>query len=347
MNSFEKRLRNKFPGKDELGAITPGVVVDVHLRGQRKGLIRVGETYPYYDLASLTKIIFTATQSMIYFSEFKSELDLQLKSVLPWWKHRATPAQLLSHTAGLEWWLPMYMKLRGPLKPDVRWAQMKKQLAKVKSAKRKQAVYSDIDLWMMGAFLENRLELPLLDMWEALQERLKLPGIVFHPGNKPKHARSKYAPTEKCSWRGRVMQGEVHDENTWALAGVAPHAGLFGDIRSVSKWGLLLREAWLGDNELFGDPKMVRHFTGRRIPRSVGDWGLGFMKPSRPRASCGKYFSVSSFGHTGFTGTSLWFDPKRDLLVVILSNRVHPTRDNKAFLDLRPAIHNWVVESLG
>jgi CubicO group peptidase (beta-lactamase class C family) len=71
------------------------------------------------------------------------------------------------------------------------------------------------------------------------------------------------------------------------------------------------------------------------------------MKPSRPKASCGKYFSVRSFGHTGFTGTSLWFDPAKDLLVVILSNRVHPTRENASFLQLRPQIHNWVCESLG
>lgn len=346
MNPFEKRLAKKFPSSDALRTITPGVVVDVHHRGRRKGLVRVGATYKYYDLASLTKIIFTATQSMIYFSEFKSDLDVQVREVLPWWKHRATPVQLLSHTAGLEWWLPIYKKLRGPMRPEARWSQMEKQLAKVKRARRKSAIYSDIDLWMMGAFLQARLELPLLAMWEAVQDRLDLPEIVFHPGNKPKHRRMLYAPTEKYSYRKSALQGEVHDENTWALAGVAPHAGLFGDIRSVSSWGLKLREAWRGDNELFGDPRMVRHFTGRRIPRAVGDWGLGFMKPSRPRASCGKYFSVSSFGHTGFTGTSLWFDPRRDLLVVILSNRVHPSRDNKAFLDLRPAIHNWVVEAL-
>jgi CubicO group peptidase (beta-lactamase class C family) len=91
---------------------------------------------------------------------------------------------------------------------------------------------------------------------------------------------------------------------------------------------------------------MVRYFTGRRIPPTLGDWGLGFMKPSRPTSSCGKYFSVHSFGHTGFTGTSFWFDPKLDLMVVILSNRVHPTRTNQAFLKLRPRLHEFVVESL-
>lgn len=345
MNAFEKKLAKRFPA--DLASITPGVVVDVHVKGRRIGQIRVGETYPYYDLASLTKIMFTASQSMIYFSEFKSELDRPVKKTLDWYKHPSTPRQLLSHTAGLEWWVPMYKKLRGPLVPEKRWAQMKKQLAKVKPAKRVKAVYSDIDLWMMGAFLEARLELPLLEQWEGLRERFDLPEIVFHPGNKPKRARGKYAPTENSPWHKRVLQGEVHDENTWALGGVAPHSGLFGDIDSVSKWGLHLREAHLGENELFGDPKMVRHFTARRVPVSKGDWGLGFMKPSRVRASAGRYFSKTSFGHTGFTGTSLWFDPKRDLLVTILSNRVHPTRENSRFLQLRPQIHDWIVESLG
>ncbi len=347
MNSFERNLKKKFPGMNELAGITPGVVVDVHQGGRRKGLLHIGETYRYYDLASLTKIIFTASQSMIYFSEFKSELELPLKKVLPWWKHRSTPEQLLSHTAGLEWWLPMYKKLKGPLDPDARWVQMKKQLAKVKSARRKHAVYSDIDLWMMGAFLEERLELRLEEMWDLLSERFALPDIFFHPGNKPRFKRALYAPTERCTWRKKILHGEVHDENTWALAGVAPHAGLFGDIQSVSRWGLELRKAYLGESDLFGDPTMVRYFTGRRTKRAVGDWGLGFMKPSRPKTSCGKYFSLNSFGHTGFTGTSIWFDPKKDLLVTILSNRVHPTRENKSFLQLRPQIHDWVVESLG
>jgi CubicO group peptidase (beta-lactamase class C family) len=346
MNAFEKKLARRFAGID-LAAITPGVVVDVHRRGKRVGLVRTGRTYPYYDLASLTKILFTGSRAMMHFSENPRELGQNLREVLPWWKHRATtPFGLMSHSAGLEWWLPMYQRLRGPVKPGPRWAQMKKQLAKVKPARRERAVYSDIDLWMMGAYMEARLDMPLLEMWDETRDRLKLKNLFFHPGNKPKHARAKYAPTEDCTWRGRVLQGEVHDENCWALGGVAPHAGLFGDIKSVSDWGLKLRAAWRGDYEGFGSRKMVQYFTGRRLPRAVGDWGLCFMKPSRPKASCGKYFSVRSFGHTGFTGTSLWFDPAQDLLVVILSNRVHPTRENASFLQLRPQIHNWVCESL-
>jgi CubicO group peptidase (beta-lactamase class C family) len=138
----------------------------------------------------------------------------------------------------------------------------------------------------------------------------------------------------------------VHDENTWALAGVAPHAGLFGTIDAVADWGLKLRAAVLNDSKRFGDPSMVRRFVKRQIPPRVGDWGLGFMKPSKGTASCGRYFSPQSFGHTGFTGTSLWMDPKNDVLVLIFSNRVHPTRKNSSFVGLRGSLHNWIVESL-
>ncbi len=302
MNAFERRLLRKISEID-LIASAPGVVIDVHSQGKRVGLVRAGETYPFYDLASLTKIIFTASRAMMHFSEDPQSLERDLREVLPWWKHRhTTPFGLMSHSAGLEWWLPMYKKLRGPIEPASRWAQMKKQLAKIKPASRELAVYSDIDLWMMGAYLEARLEKSLLDLWGDLAGRLQIKNIQFHPGNKPPLARSQYAPTEDCAWRGKILRGEVHDENCWALGGVAPHAGLFGDVESVSDWGLKLRAAWCGDFAGFGKRKMVRYFTGRRLKRGVGDWGLCFMKPSRPRASAGKYFSVSSFGHTGFTG---------------------------------------------
>jgi CubicO group peptidase (beta-lactamase class C family) len=352
MNAFEKKLASKISSIEgvcgvPLDEITPGLVIDVHRRGRRVGLLRAGKTYPYYDLASLTKILFTASRAMIHFSEFPRQLDESLSAVLPWWKRRSTtPAGLMTHSAGLEWWLPMYKRLRGPVLPEPRWQQMKKQLAKLKPARRAKAVYSDIDLWMMGAYLEARLERPLLEMWDDVHTRLDLGEVFFHVGNKPVKPRASYAPTEDCPWRRRVLQGEVHDENCWALGGVAPHAGLFGEIEAVSDWGLKLRRAWAGEFSGFGSERMVRHFTGRRLSRDVGDWGLCFMKPSRPKTSCGRYFSVRSFGHTGFTGTSLWFDPVQDLLVVILSNRVHPSRGNSRFVGLRPLLHDWICESL-
>lgn len=346
MNRFERGLLARF-GEIDLAAATPGVIVDVHVRGRRVGLVEAGKTYDFYDLASLTKILFAASRSLMLFSDSPRELRRPISSVLDWWKPSTTPFELMSHTAGLEWWLPMYKKLRGPVRPEVRWEAMKRQLRRVRPKMRDRAVYSDVDLWMMGAFLEARTGQSFLEMWDLVRDRLDLDGLFFHSGNKPVYARSRYAPTEKSPWHKRVLQGEVHDENTWALGGVALNAGLFGSVEAVSDWGLKLRRAFYSDRSGgFGDPDMVRYFVGRRIPASVGDWGLGFMKPSRGRASCGRGFSLKSFGHTGFTGTSLWFDPVQDLLVVILSNRVHPTRENQAFVKLRPVIHDWVCELL-
>ncbi len=344
MNRLERALTRRFKELGDLREITPGVKVDVHHRGKRVARVAVGDTY--YDLASLTKILFTASVGIHYFSQNRRALTAPISDVLPWWSRKTTPFGLFTHTAGLEWWIPMYKKLKGPLDPDARWAQVVKHLARVKPERRAKAVYSDIDLWMMGAYLEAATGRTLLENWDANAERLKIEDMFFHPGNKPKYARTKYAPTERCPWRGRVLQGEVHDENGWAFGGVAPHTGLFGTLESVSAWGLEIRRALKGESERMGDPRMVKHFTSRRIPRAIGDWGLGFMKPSKPRSSCGKHFSLKSFGHTGFTGTSLWLDPVEDLLVVILSNRVHPTRENQKFVKLRPQIHDWIREAL-
>jgi len=347
MNAFEKALKKKIADNvADLSAITPGVVVDVHVRGRRKGTLRLGDTYKYYDMASLTKIIFTASYSMGFFTEHPGALTAPVRRALPWWKASSTPQELLTHSAGLAWWKPYYLKLHGPMDPQVRWNQLKKLLARGRPGRKGKSVYSDLDLWLMGSFLEASEEKSLLEMWESLSERIETPNLFFHPRNKPRYSRKLYAPTERCPWRHKVLQGEVHDDNTWALGGVAPHAGLFGPVEAVSDWGLKLRAAVLNDSRRFGDPKMVRKFVKRQIPPSRGDWGLGFMKPTRGKASCGRYFSLDSFGHTGFTGTSLWMDPKHDVLVVILSNRVHPTRDNNSFLALRPKLHDWVCESL-
>jgi CubicO group peptidase (beta-lactamase class C family) len=342
MNSFERGLQKRIALEvPDLAAYTPGLVIDVHLRGRRKGRLHLGRTYDFYDLASLTKIIFTASVGIDFFGASPGRLRQPVNGILPWWPHaRTTPFDLLTHTAGLQWWRPFYKKLSGPMEPQIRWDQLKKQLARTRPERRPKAVYSDLDLFLIGAYLEAAKEQSLQEMWNEVASRLSLEDIFFHPRNRPKFARRRYAPTE-------IHQGEVHDENAWALGGIAPHAGLFGTAEAVSEWGLELRRAFLGGRSALGDARSVRRFVRRRIPVARGDWGLGFMKPTRGGASCGKYFSRDSFGHTGFTGTSYWYDPAKDLQVVILSNRVYPTRENKKFVGLRPRLHDWICQQLG
>lgn len=346
MTSLERGLRKKFTSVS-LAEITPGVVIDVHYQGRRKALLGVGKTYDFYDLASLTKIIFTASAAIQHFSSVPRSLHRPIAEDLSWWRPRSTtPARLMTHTAGLDWWQPYYKKLKGPVRPEVRWPQLLSLVAQLKPKRTLKSVYSDPDLFMMGADLEARTGLSLLNLWLQTAEELRLGDLFFHPGNRPRYARTRYAPTEKCPWRKKTLRGEVHDENCWALGGVGPHAGLFGSIEAVSDWGLKLRRAFLNEKSVFRDSRMVRRFVRRQVPRSVGDWGYCFMKPSKGKASCGRHFHASSYGHTGFTGTSLWFDPVQDLLVVILSNRVHPTRENSRFVQLRPQIHDWICELL-
>ena len=142
------------------------------------------------------------------------------------------------------------------------------------------------------------------------------------------------------------MRAEVHDENTWALGGISTHSRLFGSIEDVSAFGLNVRSQLQGIARYQVRQKTAQLFAARAIPVEMGDWAMGYMMPTLDGASCGPHFSILSIGHTGFTGTSFWYDPRHDLLVLILSNRIQYGRENKSFIQLRPKIHNWIFESL-
>jgi CubicO group peptidase (beta-lactamase class C family) len=352
LNAFEKRLARNFEAHlpAPLETITPGLQLRVYSRGRLKGGLEFGKTYRFYDLASLTKILFTVPNLMRLVEVGCLDLNQTVRHYLPWFAGpRTRVGEILSHSAGLPWWAPFYRRLKGPLAPEKRWRQLETKLHRVRPRRQSTAVYSDVDFLVLGYLLEAVTEVSLFDLFTSYHQSLELNRFTLHfnPGNRPNYRRESYAPTERCPWRKKILQGEVHDENAWALGGVAPHAGLFGTLDDVSRWALLLRQAYVNPrgSALIGQ-KTLRHFSRRAIPRARGDWALGFMLPTRGKASCGKYFSAQSFGHTGFTGTSIWFDPKADLLAVILSNRVHPTRKNAAFVSLRPQIHDWIVQSL-
>ncbi|MES2963276.1 MAG: serine hydrolase [Bdellovibrionota bacterium] len=361
MSRIEQRFLDKL-GDNWEGA-TPGLKVQAFHRGRKIIDVRAGQTYRYYDFASLTKIIFTTTAFMALHDEKRFKLSDPASRWVPWFPedHPATMKSLLSHSAGLTWWYPFYKdvhprasKLRTPEEAwDVFQTVFKKRvLSDLKKTElvwpTEKAVYSDLDYFMLGIALESVTGTTLYTVWADLRDRLELRDTDFHRNNKPLHARAKYAPTEKDSaWRKKTMQGEVHDENTWSLKGVAPHAGLFGTHDDLSGYGLLLRGAMRGTgSSVFPSHETVAKFTKRAIPVKQGDWALGFMTPTKGGSSCGIRFSPKSVGHTGFTGTSLWYDPVRDLLITILSNRVNPTRENTAFLKLRPKIHDWIAEEL-
>jgi CubicO group peptidase (beta-lactamase class C family) len=182
---------------------------------------------------------------------------------------------------------------------------------------------------------------------EAVAQPLGAKALFFNraaAASSSSEPRTTIALTEWDTWRKRWLQGEVHDENAAAMGGVAGHAGLFGTAESV----LAVSGAWLaayhGDRSLL-DPHLVREFTTRSLQPSQSSWALGWDTPTAPSSS-GMHFSPESFGHLGFTGTSLWVDPRRKLEVVLLTNRVHPSRKNESIRVFRPLIHDLAYRVL-
>jgi len=189
-----------------------------------------------------------------------------------------------------------------------------------------------------------------LDKWfqESVARPLRAAPLLFAPVlTAAAHAELKIdltriAPTEYDTRRNILLCGEVHDENAAALGGVAGHAGVFGTADAV----LSISDAWLQARRRktsLLNSDLVTRFTTRRQGMYHSSWALGWDTPSVPSSS-GKYFSAESFGHLGYTGTSLWVDPAKELEVVLLSNRVHPSRTNETIRDFRPRIHDLVIQ---
>jgi len=167
----------------------------------------------------------------------------------------------------------------------------------------------------------------------------------------------RIAPTEKDPWRGRVLRGEVHDENAYAMGGIAPHAGLFGTAPDLARFAQMLLNGGVFEHHRVVSRETVERFTRLAgVPastRAIGwdtaadETGIRSSVPGTPGySSAGSLFSARSFGHTGFTGTSVWMDPERRLFVVLLTNRVHPTRENNAIRQVRSSVADAVVRAL-
>ena len=352
-------------------AATPSMRVQAFSGSQKFVDLSLGDEYEFYDWASLTKIVFTMS-SVMWGDEVNLHPEDRLSDWLPEVAWPTEPGRtlrvrhLLTHSAGLSWWKPFF-KTVGELPskdPELRWSahyalvvREARRLAKRRALYPQASVYSDLDFFFMGEILRRaRLE-SLISQWSRVADRLQLHQTGFHAlrrqdvesgsffARAPRR-RKQTAPTEFCTWRGRRLRAEVHDENTAALGGIAPHAGLFGPIDDLASYGKHLRHLVRGESGSPWPKSVSKQFLRRRVPLRSGDWALGFMMPSRPTSSAGRYFSRSSIGHTGFTGTSLWYDPLKDLLVLILSNRVAYGREPNAFAKLRPFVHDLVVEAV-
>jgi beta-N-acetylhexosaminidase len=294
-----------------------------------------------YDLASLTKVVVTTTAAMILVDEGRLDLAKPVSAFLPGFrggaKDKVTVWHLLTHSSGLDWWAPLYLQIEGQAEFVARIQAM--DLVFEPGTK---SLYSDLGLILLGEILE-RVAGEGLEPF--IRQRLLAPLGMRDTGYRPAAVLlPRVAPTERDSWRGRLLHGEVHDENAFAMGGVAPHAGLFGTAPDLALFAQMLLNGGVYDHHRIVSREVVETFTRRAgVPGSSR--ALGWDTPSE-NSSAGTLFSPRSFGHTGFTGTSLWIDPDRRLFLILLTNRVYPTRENDAIRRVRPAVADAVARAL-
>lgn len=278
-----------------------------------------------FDIASLTKPIATATLCMLLVDEGKLKLDTEIES-------------LLSHTSGIPAWNPYYQEI--PV-GEIGTPKAKKHILNAitnesrLSKSGEVCAYSDLGYILLGNFLEKQTAQPLDKLFETkIAKPLGLQQTSFGP---VKNA----LPTEHCPWRNRVIQGEVHDQNGFAMGGVAGHAGLFSTAQDLHVFMKALTSAYRGQSDWISQ-KTAHRFLD--FETTHGTFVLGWDTPTFGTSSCGSHFSPNSIGHLGFTGCSLWCDLDRDLWVIFLTNRTYPSATNTKIRAFRPRLHNLIWE---
>jgi CubicO group peptidase (beta-lactamase class C family) len=295
-----------------------------------------------FDLASLTKVMATTTLAMVLEEDGRLEVRAPVSSLVPGFrggeKDGVTVEDLLTHASGLPAWVPLFREAEG------REAVVAAAAAvPLEASPGERSLYSDLGFILLGAALESAAGASL----EALAKALVLDPLALRETrfNPPREWRLRIAPTEQDPWRGRLLRGEVHDENAFAMGGVAGHSGLFGPVADLARFA----QAMLGRGQI-DETRLVAAATVERYTRRCAVPGssraLGWNTPS-PGSSAGTLLSSRSFGHTGFTGTSLWIDPERGIFVALLTNRVHPSRQGPGIQDVRAAVADAVVRALG
>ncbi len=295
-----------------------------------------------FDLASLTKVIATTTMSMMLVDEGRLNLDRPVRDYFSTFtggsKDRITIRHLLTHSSGIDWWAPLYKEAHTPKEYLNRILPMD-----LKYEPGTKSVYTDLGVMMLGDILERSEGVDINTFVKRrIFEPLKMRDTGYNP---PESLKPRIAPTEiDNEWRKRLVWGEVHDENAFGLGGVAPHAGLFGTAPDLARFATMLLNGGVFENRRYIAPETVAQFTTRgTVPDSSR--ALGWDTPSE-NSSAGTLMSKRAFGHTGFTGTSMWMDPQTGVFVILLTNRVHPTRENNQIREARPALADAVMRGL-
>jgi CubicO group peptidase (beta-lactamase class C family) len=330
-----------------------------------------------FDLASVSKL-FTATAFMLLVQDGRVRVDAPIHQALPEFgaTRRIAPIQdpitreilpplagevgeeidvsgvtfrhLLTHTSGLAPWRGLFLDipqarpipLPHRISPELRTRRVELILQRRDLAypPGQRIAYSDLGLILLGEAVSRIAGQPL-DVF--IERRILQPLGLHHTGFNPLARdvpRHEIAPTEVCAWRQRRCWGEVHDENAASLAGVAGHAGLFATAQDL----LDFARAFLPAADGLLRPHLVEEMTREQARWQGLRRGLGWQLPGEEGAPVGRAWPREGFGHTGFTGTSLWIDPARQLIVILLTNRVYFGRANTAIIDFRPQLHNLI-----
>jgi beta-N-acetylhexosaminidase len=303
-----------------------------------------------YDIASLTKVVVTTTLvEKLVEGGLPSplSLDTPIERYLPEWKsgpqpewrHRVTVRNLMTHTSGLPPFKEYWRTSKG--KQDTLGRIFAEPLENEPGTK---VVYSDLGIILMAEIIQRLTGKPLDELArEYIFDPLGMKDTMYRP---PKRLWPEIAPTEiDTQLRHRLVQGEVHDENAYAIGGVSGHAGAFSTSPDLAKFCQMLLNGGVYEDRRIVKRTTIAEFTE---PQAVAKntRTLGWVVPTEGSSS-GHYFSSHSYGHTGFTGTTIWIDPDRQLFVVLLTNRVNPTRENHKIAEVRPAVHDAVMKALG
>jgi len=310
----------------------------------------------FFDLASLTKPFATTLAILCLIKEKKIDLAEKVPTLLgkkiKGKKSNISIKHLLSHSSGLPAHREYYFILKDlpekGKKEVVENLILQEPLAYEPGTG---VLYSDLGFMLLGLIIEKNAGCGLA---QYVEEKVLKPmqlekKIFYNPFNEGKgsHRETDFVATENCPWREKILCGEVHDDNCYTMGGVAGHSGLFGNIAGVTTYVGMILDMWKG---VMAHPNINRedlvHFLARQGKIPGSSWALGFDTPAIGASSSGRHLSSKSVGHLGFTGTSFWIDPEKDVVIVLLSNRVHPSRENNKIKKYRPYFHDTVMEKL-
>lgn len=302
------------------------------------------DTKTIYDLASVTKVAATTVCAMQLWERKKLLLDIPVKSYLPKFKggekNSVTLRHLFTHSSGAHWWVDLWNKANNKAEALDYIYELPLDYTPGDSM-----IYSDLGLILIAEILETitgkRID-RLAD--DLIYKPLGLKNTMFNP---PQALLPRIAPTEIGGSMNRdLIHGDVHDENTHFFNGVSTHAGLFSTAEDLAALAQMLLNGGIYKQQRFFSPNTVKYWTVRQnIPEGTTR-ALGWRTPEDEKSSAGDYFSKGSFGHTGFTGTSIWIDPNRKIALILLTNRVHPTRERGGMYQVRRDFHNAAMKSL-